>query len=551
MAWGRRSALAAALLAACGGVTNLEEPSAEAGADADADAGEDSSVEASDGSTAADATATDVIDAPSDSGPGIIVPFDAGAICPAPPADSVLPPALAAAGTRLVPRTLAEKGPAAGLDLPHDIYDTVLGAKCTPAPYSDGKIRCVPEMQLAGAKLYADAARTQPVVIAPLANPNTGALVGVVSIGASPPYGPFGCGQQNVALFGRVGAQLPTSQYYEAAGSVPRTVSSGYGVFEINPEAADFPELVEVRTRFGGAVAVRELHGADGSRLFANDFYDTAHDVPVRIDANGRLMPPRVEKAIVHGAPPVGGVVTSAWCQAPDAFFGFPTCGPTPAFITAPSGSTYSVQAQTRTFYSCSGGATLEGIPQPLTLQQRTSTLLAPCASVAIADWTAVSSLTVGGGRLRADAYSIAGNTYLPPGKAMDSQLPSREYLDTTLGKSCRAAVAADDSWRCFPMLLSATVGYADPACTIRVARYNGAGTPMYALEGSLPPLSFPSYPRGAVSAFAVGAPRISAPIYRRTETGCGLVGSAASFEIVGTVSPDVFAELEIRNVPP
>lgn len=243
-----------------------------------------------------------------------------------------LSPAFVAAGTRLIPRTVAEPVPG-GVDVAWTIWDSTLGVDCQPVPYHDGTIPCVPaarDLHLLSARRFADAARTIPITLEPLGYPQpVGTLAAVYSGGAA--SSPFSCTTTRLSPFARVGAFRGGSQYYEAIGAA-QPVPAGYGSFDLTVLGDDFVVLDEVRTQLSGAIAVRELHGADGSRLFATDLWDTAHDVSVGImtvGAGQRLLPPRLGRpsGTQHTAPPPGGVVDPAWCESHDDIFAPPTPG--------------------------------------------------------------------------------------------------------------------------------------------------------------------------------------------------------------------------------
>ncbi len=539
---GREAAISLVILAGCNRVASFEGRPTDASVDAAAfDAGA-----ADDDGSSADATT----DAPADvTTLDVVTTFDAGAVCAPPPPDPVLPPAQVAAGTRLVPRLIADVA-SGGVEMPRDIYDNALGTTCTPARLADGTMRCVPSVHYLTAKRYADAAKTQPVTLEPLASPPpTGALVALLT--GSVFDGAFSCTPSSVEHLGRVGALLSGGQYYDQFGDLG-TAPTGYGVFAIAPETTPLALLHEVRTRYGGKIAVRELHGDDGSRLFATDFWDTLHDVAVTIqsDAPGgpRCLPPRAEHPAVHGAPPPNGVVTDAWCAIHDEFFATSSCGPTPPFVTAPGGvATYSVELQSRTVYSCNYGS-MEGPRPPPILATSTQSVLAPCASIPLADWAAATLTTVGAGRLTAEAYVIEGMTFPRPVAA--GPILDRPFVDTTLGVSCMAMDVDDGALRCLPTS-ALTIAYADSACTNPIAAtLGGVGTPLHAYGGSKPSWSFPGT-QGIVHVVAIGTARAVGNVYWRTPIGCSLVGSIASFELGASVSPSVFAEMEIRAVSP
>lgn len=521
-------ALLAALAGACGGHH--------------ADAGD--AAELIDAATIIDASPTDaspidaeIIDAPP-------------AVCEPVPTPPVLPPALAASGTRLVPRYLAEPV-TGGVNVAHAIWDSTLGINCEPMPYHDGTIRCVPpaqDLHLLGARRFADAARTIPIAVEPLgAAPGVGALAAVYQGSSS---GPFACGGARLSPFARFGALRGGTQYYNEIGGA-QPVPEGYGIFDLTVLADDFVVLSEVRTQLSGAIAVRELHGTDGSRLFATDLWDTAHDVPVGITTVGgtrRLLPPRQGRLQgLHRAPPPGGMVDETWCASRDDIFNAPNPGgPCPGavhrFITDDAYETHHVVMQTATLYGCGvapGVGVDAGTPAMQVLTSETRSYLASCERVPASEWQEAIAVTEGSGRLTTSVFSIGGASF--------EWNRFRVFSDATLGIDCAPRTASDGSLRCLP-LVRGGVAYADAACTSRVVASNQGPMP-YVLEGSIPSSSFPD-PRGNITVHGVGALRPASTIYFRSLGACAPSNLWTSYEIGPVVPPSTFVELELRDAP-
>lgn len=471
-------------------------------------------------------------------------PFDAGAVCPSPPADTVLPVHQAKSGTRLSVRSIVESG--ATMELPYEIFDTTLSARCRPSRMQDGKIRCLPDVDHI-TEAYADAAMTKPVIIASLAAPlPAGALVARETV--SREGDPFECGSISVLAFGRVGAPIAGATQFFGAGAVATPIPAGSAIFEVATEAQNFVELQEVHTRFIGQLTAREFQGEDGSRLFATQLYDTKHDTPVVLMSGAtRALPYSSGWAPLRGAAPADGQTTPEYCGASDFLLQTHECFTTKYATVIEDASTtvFSVAQQTRTVYSCpqpgdDGGAT--GVTP------RTETVLAPCATIPNEEWVSFSSRDINmGGRLSTKANVLDG------GKAMIAPSDQHVFHDATLNTDCRAHQAEDGELRCVPDS-GGVVAFSDASCTNRIVlRLAGGAPPPYAIEGSAPTLSV--QPSGTIKVFGVGAARPdNAPVhYLKRGVGCAQYSAAATgtFEVGASVVATTFAKLEVRTAAP
>ncbi len=474
------------------------------------------------------------------------------AVCEAPPTPPVLPPARVTSGTRLVPRYVAEAVPG-GVEVPYDIWDSALGIYCTPMPYHDGAIRCVPESQdvhLLNGRKYADAARTIPVAVEPTTNPTPVGTLSAVYQGGG--FGsPFTCsGGARLSPFARFGALRGGTQYYRELGG-PETVPAGYGIFDLTVIPDDFVALTEVRTQLSGQIAVRELHGTDGSRVFPTDFWDTDHDLTVvirEVGASHRLLPHTAHPppTMRHLAPApgvaLGGVVDSAWCDTHDDIFSAPSSSacptPPPRYVTDDDENTYEVVLQTATLYGCGGvpGVDAPGV-QVLTYQ--TETYLASCRDVPITEWQEALLVTEGAGRLTTSVYSIGGVPF-----EWDRW---RRFADAGLGIECSPRPDRNGSLRCLP-IQHGMVTFSDAACTSRVVARNGPPV-SYAFEGTGYSNLFPN-PRGDITVYGVGAVRPAGPIYTINASGCSRIDNWTSYEIGPEIPPSAFVALELRDAP-
>ena len=504
------------------------------------------------------------------------VALDLPACQPVPPPD-VLPAALpVVAGTRLIPRTLADPS-AGGFEIPWAVHDTVLDADCEPVRFSDQKFRCVPfgisawsARQQPVSRGFADAGRTAPVAVLQMAPPPPpGAeLLTVQDVAGAwlpPDTMDSSCTPSDVTLW-RVGAPRAERSYWNSdLTMVP--VPAGYSLYDLAPLPA-FVELEEVRAQLTGSIAIRELHGTDGSRIFSAGLYDTKHAVQVALHSDitdvpsdmARLLPP---PAIALGAelfikppPSASAPGSSDSCVSFDVVFNvssFSACDVSalpfisdlggyeaPRFLP---GIVHQVVKVDSALYSCQ--APREHVPVPA---------LAECAPSPLSDWTLASQVSVGGGRLTTPVWKIGDATLAPPYPFVpmflreDTGRP-RTFHDTALGVDCVPRSAADGALRCLPM--QGGVAYSDAACTVPVAAYafgGTTGTPLYVARGSFPSGDIQD---GQFTIFSAGAPRSDVGLYHLDPDGaCYRSDGFALFELGPEVPPASFAAFEIRDTP-
>jgi hypothetical protein len=213
--------------------------------------------------------------------------------------------------------------------------------------------------------------------------------------------------------------------------------------------------------------------------------------------------------------------------------------------VTSDAFETFGVVTQTGLIYGCSDPGGLDAPPMPVVLTARKATVLTPCASVPLTDWTPVSKVTVGNGRLTRAVDTIDGAAFDPP-----RSTPFMSFFDSALSTDCLPATAADGVLRCVPWLSSAFVGYSDDACTVRVAATPGAGLPpSYIIEGSKPSNGFPTA-QGALTLYQVGAPVAApTPMYFQSDDGtCHLSGVMSAFEIGAPVPSSTFVPFVLHD---
>lgn len=484
---------------------------------------------------------------PDDPGPGVDLGSDPP-VCAALPAPPTLPPPSGiASGTRLVQRTIAEAVPG-GLELPWSVHDALLGVDCEPVRLEDGALRCYPTGPDAHVfdEQFADAARTIPIIVMPRAGAlPQGALVVTrsSSSGTSDPFdGLTACHRAVVAGRWRVASTRTAATYYTRS-SGPIIVPVSFAVLDLVPEPADFVELSEVRTQLSGSIALRELHGADGSRVFARAFYDTMHDVPVSLNAAAgdrvtQLLPPALTSAQAYfhlpqtctsnAVDPLFKPVVNVDCDASALRFGS-------------AGKIYELASTAgNTHYSCAASASgVSAVPS-------TEPLLGACRESALSEWAAATPVTSTGVRLTMQTWKIGDAAFAPPVARPLRTFLSRVYADTALGIDCEVRTAADGVLRCLPR--QASMFFSDAACTSRVATkiLRDAPDPTYVSEDARanPPLDEP------IKIFRIGAVRASGPIYFATSTDCLLSGTDVSYEIGPEVDPTAFAALALRDAP-
>jgi hypothetical protein len=477
--------------------------------------------------------------------------FDGGVTCAPPPAPVQLPPPARGSGTRLTLRTLGEAAPL-GVEVAEDIYDTGLGRRCFPMRYTDGTIRCVPELPIAE-PCFADPALTQPIALASRTSasaPEPGDLY-LSQYGQANPYAywadPFGCAA--TMHLDALGAQRSSQSYYDAKGTL-RAVNPGAAMYDLVPLAPDLVTLQVVDTRLAGDIAIRELHGTDGSRLFAQYLYDTRHGVAVSV-TQGRCLPPPAWTP-GHLSPPPAGTATKSWCDAPEPIFGL-ACG-SPAFVRD-GAQTFAVTPQTRTLYSCRYDMESR---QPFGFNSSTVPLLISCGALPFTDWTAAAPLTLGNGRVTTQAVSIGGARFAPPVLTYDerrvrnaqrvTEVGGRTFFDTALGTACAAAPSTEDGlMHCFPQP-ALRAAYSDAACTNPIAVGDQVPASNYALEAV--------GRDGIAHAFNVGAPLGQMHAFYTPDewSSCDYYDYTAVqpfYAFAATpVSVGTFAELQLRSVP-
>jgi hypothetical protein len=467
-------------------------------------------------------------------------------VCAAlPAAPSLPPPSGVASGTRLVQRMLAETVPG-GVVVPWSVHDVLLDVDCSPARMEDGTLRCYGADLRAIPEQFADAALTIPVVV--VARSEAPAAGGLVVTGGSSTADPFdglvSCHRAASAGRWRRGDARAATMYYRRSGG-PVIVPASFAVFDLVPEPTEFVELREVRTRLSGSIALRELHGVDGSRVFATHLYDTAHDVPVSLstsptDFATRLLPPLVseEAAFFHrptdcfARDPIFKPLADFDCDASALRFATDAANNDAVFQVA-----YTAGS---TLYRCAGSASDFG---PVAIKDP---LLGACRPSPLSDWASAALTPTPGARLTARIWKV-GDAVLPlPLTTLAPLAAPRVFSDPTLGIDCMARTASDSALRCLPRAL-AGIAFSDAACTSRVAVPFDSSPPRYASS-----ISNPLTPRDVpTDVFPVGAQRPSAPVYRLTATGCQAGGTQTTYELGPELDPTTFAALELRDAPP
>jgi hypothetical protein len=403
----------------------------------------------------------------------------------------------------------------------------------------DGKILCMPSLssvrQLAAA-LYVDIAGKIQVTLEPLQSaPTPGTVVGLSVPVANPAFDTmFPCSGFGLELLVTGLPRSETQYYTRTHGATP--VPPGYGLYDVFPLTGAYVELDEVRAQISRSVAIRELHGADGSRVFPRGLYDTAHDVMIEsvgeYNALQMLLPPKVDRTNTHLIP--AQPPNEAWCARSDPLFitqsqsGCDYSGL--RFVNDPQTHlAYQVTRRTGTTYLC-----VTGESGPWLYEER-DPFLARCAAPDF-DGQVITWVTIGA-RITKQAVKIEDTTVLPPGGS--------SFTDSALHVSCNPTVASDGVLRCLPS--EAWIVYTDPACTSPVAATFDP-KPTYASQGSVPGSS-PIDRQGQIAMFSVGAARPAGPVYALTRDGCAAFGTMPSFEI-SELSASTFAALEIRDVP-
>ena len=516
-----------------------------------------------------------------------VVSSEPPACQPVPPPE-VLPAALpVVAGTRLIPRTLADPS-ADGLEIPWAVHDTVLDADCEPVRFADQKFHCAPIASLADSDWlrrqglvdigFADAGRTAPVAVLRVAlPPPPGAVLYLAQsryVGGSgqpPDTMDSSCNPTDLASW-RVGAARAETSYWRSNLTMV-TVPEGYSLYDLAAQPASV-ELEEVDAQLSGSIAIRELHGADGSRIFSAGLYDTRHAVQVGFERNlfeRNLLGTTIDKARL--LPLAAVAATGLYFKPP-----LPASGPdSPDLCNSPSETIFDIgrsngcDVSALPFISEFGGdkdppdlpALVHHVVKTDTTlytchgTQVHTSVLAECAPSSLSDWTLASQVSVGGGRLTTQVWKIGDAMFAPPYPGIPMFLRENEgrpqtFHDTVLGVDCVPKSAADGELRCLP--LQGSVGYSDPACKVPVAYLFNfiTGTPPYVARGSLPPGQFQNDLRGQITMFSVGAPRPDAHgVWQISSDGeCSSEGGVTSFELGPEVPPSLFAAFEIHDAP-
>lgn len=488
---------------------------------------------------------------------------------PAPPA---LPPSSATSGSRLIVRTIAEPV-VGGVEIPFSVHDTQLDVDCRPILYIDGKIRCIPiseELESYFFRTFADQELTIPVLIVGVAAvPPSGALVThLKEISAAPCFNPP---PVTFPLLARVGAQRATATLFDESGTA-FSISAGFSVFDLIPIPDDFVEFQDVRTELSTSIGVHELHGSDGSRLFATDLFDRTHDVDVRVWDDGvatRLFPPSTVPLGLHREPPVpavmvGDQVFGDYCFSGDegllrgSSAGLYECKDLTFVSNELRTTTYRVTKSEATLYGCTGGKNQTAfLAPPITLPH-----LEICDTEPLTSWTAAPPVTLGSGRLTTKAHMIDGVPFswvyqeclpVPPFFGCeftieDSWRKKRAFLDTTLDATCFPRLAADGVLRCLPSE-QADVVFRDANCTIQVVASLRTKPPAFAALGRRHS-EFQFF--GNVRIFNVGAQRASEALFALDDTGTCRPGGTSfpSYDLGAEIPAASFVEFELRPIP-
>ncbi|MCW5801981.1 MAG: hypothetical protein KIT31_06300 [Deltaproteobacteria bacterium] len=470
---------------------------------------------------------------------------DAGLACaPRPPVPSLRAPGGVAAGTRLVPRTMREPV-AGGVEVPMRVRDTVLGVDCEPRRFEDGTITCFPLDFYRATAAFADPTLTIPVALAPSFDlPAPGALaVGEYVDLQNDRTGPFDCDHLRPVAFFRIGAERAGAEAYGPFGQ-PIPVGDNLRMFDVAPEPNPLVPLTEVRTQLTGTIALRELHGGDGSRLFPAGLYDTAHDVPLAL-RTGRLLPSRAGAAGrgAHLDPPPDDLATLAWCAEPSQILLRPDeAACRPARFISDGTVVHEVVEKLVTLYSCIG---TKPTPNVALQVEEDKPILEVCGTSPVAEWPVATAVTAGA-RLTARTFTIEGAAFVEP-----RAYPT--FSDAVLGAPCEPRDTSDGHLLCIPHPAPlGSVAYADPACTSPVVAWSGAGTPTHAALGTRAGSSTgDGYLYGTLTLFGVGAARPPGTVYAPTfQLACKAFEGIPSWELGPQLpsSPGPFAELEIRE---
>jgi len=410
--------------------------------------------------------------------------------------------------------------------------DTQRNERCSFARTPEG-VRCVPGVA-ALATQFGDAQCTQRIVQAPCGPPPTRALV----LGAA-------CELPRVESVHAVGAKTDGSVYErDAKGACVLVGTSNVDVYAVGEPIAlasfvSASETVEPRAK---PFEVRVLAGDDGSRQTVV-VRDTGLGAPVRpavaTDGTTRWLP-------AEPAPLVDGTsYVDAACKEPAARAGA-ECAPKHAWTlvsatcAAPQREVRELGPKLGAFHAQSQG----------TCKAFTDTAYAGYAVGAVvppATFQAVTLAPAGSSRLKAKRPVDADGTALGDDQPV--------YDDSERGDTCAAGIAADGKERCIPQgaaeLLS---GYADPACTVRAARWEpGCNAPMPTLAAGPSAPGTTTCP-GPTLVLALGAPLGSPTVYAKNAAGaCGLsvvTGSSTAmyFATSTEIAPTSLVEIVTRT---
>jgi len=237
-------------------------------------------------------------------------------------------------------------------------------------------------------------------------------------------------------------------------------------------------ELLQVELEdIGDGLAARMMVGDDGSRLNFGSFHDLELGTGLQIvdlaavTGQPQLLPPAADYAQWYSSnrdtvcvDPLRDLVAVDGCTITDG---------TAYLWRWPS--TFSLVSTDVDGHWCKTFG--EGAQTVIQTNER----LLKATEVPLTRWRYLPRVRGGDGRFQYDAYQVG--CYVVP-------IYGSATFDTALGdEPCAPQVAADDVTRCLPY--SATVAYADPDCTQRIAVGPEGGSTQFAAEGR-PSSQFP-----------------------------------------------------------